>query len=66
MACFLLRDPEGNERWQAEGEVYRRKPGEFIVEGIVDWNCGPNPISVPYIEFRKCSNCGEKGVYEST
>jgi|SoiMethySBSTD1v2_1073268.scaffolds.fasta_scaffold14539_7 hypothetical protein len=66
MACFLLRTPEGAERWMAEHEAYRLQPGEFIVEGMIDWNCGPNPGPQPMVVFRKCSNCGELGIYEST
>jgi hypothetical protein len=66
MACFLLRTPEGQERWMADNEPYRRLPGEYIVEGVVDWNCGPQPGPQPMVVFKKCSNCGELGIYEST
>ena len=66
MACFLLRGPCG-DRWVPEMEPYTKDPDEYIVEGMIDWQCGPLQVSnPPYIEYRKCSSCGELGVYEST
>lgn len=69
MACFLLRGPNG-ERWMAEQEPYRKLPGEEIVPGVIDWRCGPNQLvgqsSWADYPFRKCSNCGQPGIYEST
>ena len=40
MACFKITGPNGS-RLQPEGEPYRLAPGEAIVEGFVDWACGP-------------------------
>jgi hypothetical protein len=70
MACFLLRGPTG-ERWMPEQEPYRLLPDEAIVPGMIRWDCGPNQCADQQAEwatypFRKCSNCGELGVYEST
>jgi hypothetical protein len=48
-------------------EPYTKDPDEYIVEGMIDWQCGPLQVSnPPYVEYKKCSNCGELGVYEST
>jgi hypothetical protein len=63
MACFLLRGPDG-ERWIEELEPYRLGAYEHIVPGVIRWDCGPNPT--PPQTYRKCSSCGELGVYEST
>lgn len=68
MACFLLRGPEG-ERWIEEQQTYRLLPGEAIVPGAIKWACGPNQEDIIQIDwstykFRKCSGCGEMGVYE--
>lgn len=40
MACFTLRGPNG-DRKIPEGETYRMEPGEAIIEGLIDWSCGP-------------------------
>ena len=64
MACFLLRSPAG-ERWMEEQVNYTLLPGEAIVAGAINWNCGRN--ATPNTQhYRKCSGCGELGIYEST
>ena len=40
MGCFTLRGPNG-DRLIAENQNYRLGPGEYIVPGLIDWNCGP-------------------------
>lgn len=70
MACFLLRGPDG-ERWMPEQQTYRMLPGEQIVPGQIMWDCGPQTVSGQQeywatYPFRKCSSCGELGIYEST
>ena len=39
MACFKINGPRGS-RLQPEQENYSLAPGEYIVEGYVDWSCG--------------------------
>lgn len=66
MACFLLRGPDG-ERWVEEQSAYRLFPGESIVPGAIKWECGPNQepeVDWSKYKWRKCSNCGQLGVYQ--
>jgi hypothetical protein len=62
MACIILKGPLG-QRLIPENTTYRKLDDEEIVG--VEWLCGPQPSSPP-IDFRRCSSCGELGIYEST
>lgn len=46
MACFMLRDSEGRERWQAAEVDYRKRLDEQIVEGMVRYDCGPQDMKL--------------------
>jgi hypothetical protein len=39
MACFTLRDRNGNERKIGENVAYVKYNGEEIVPGLIDWTC---------------------------
>lgn len=39
MACFTLRDKDGNERKVGENVNYVKVNGEEIVPGLIDWTC---------------------------
>lgn len=39
MACFTLRDKDGNERKIGENVNYVKHNGEEIVPGLIDWTC---------------------------
>jgi hypothetical protein len=45
MACFLLKS-EWGERWMEENKPYQRLPGEYIVDGAIRWDCGPQNEAV--------------------
>ena len=59
MACVIL----SSGRSIPENTPYTTQAGEVIVG--VDWTCGTITGS-SVMHFRKCSNCGELGIYEST
>lgn len=46
MACFKITGPNG-DRLQPEGTPYRLAPGEKLVEGYVNWACGPRIAGDP-------------------
>lgn len=69
MPCIVLRKPTGEERRIDQNVAYFKEDDEEI--SGVDWECGKPfdvPVVVPALKqvFRKCSNCGEMGIYEST
>lgn len=59
MACFLLKSQWG-ERWMAENQPYQRLEGEYIVEGVVRWDCGPQATDA--IEDEVHSNLEKSGI----
>jgi hypothetical protein len=63
MPCIILKSPQG-ERLVEQGKPYKRLPGEE--RAGIDWQCGAPVAGARQIVFRKCSSCGEKGVYEYT
>jgi len=63
MACIILKGPDG-ERVIVENTPYRKTPDEEIIG--INWDCGPQPQMMVPQRYRKCSNCGELGIYEST
>jgi hypothetical protein len=65
MACIILKGPTG-QRLIPENTPYRLLDDEALVG--IEWACGPQlpgDAGIPTM-FRKCSSCGELGVYEST
>lgn len=66
MACIEIKGPDDQCKMIPENSPY---PAGWSFTGKIEWACGPNQggfrASTP-ITFRKCSNCGEMGVYEST
>ncbi len=62
MRGIILEDRYGNKRIIEPGKQIRprRRPGEKVV-GVE-----PDPNAVVFYNFRMCSHCGEKGVYDST
>ncbi len=66
MPCIILKSPAG-ERKVEQNTPYRLMEDEQIVG--VDWFCGRQLTASANWEgvtLRMCSNCGQKGVYEST